>query len=153
MNCAWERPPEYDDPPEVDCLNCGYCEWCIERSIEFAREMNDVENAEPTPSDTDLVAEVERLRAESALLRAEIDATVAANNELARFVKAATEHGEKVVADAVAAERERCAKLAESLIVTDPLALADAEHQGSSQIAHIASQDEMCRKLATYIRE
>ena len=36
---------EVEDPeatlPE-DCLNCGMCQSCIERSIEAAREMNDL---------------------------------------------------------------------------------------------------------------
>lgn len=52
MNIGWERPPEYDDPPEPpeeDCLNCGMCESCIERSISFAQEMNDREEVPNMP--------------------------------------------------------------------------------------------------------
>lgn len=41
----WELPPEYHDepdpPPPNDCLNCGVCEWCIERSITAAEEWPD----------------------------------------------------------------------------------------------------------------
>lgn len=45
---GWERPPEYDDPPDRDCLSCGYCEWCIERSIAAAEEADDHEEPMPT---------------------------------------------------------------------------------------------------------
>jgi len=27
-----------DEPDRDDCLNCGVCEWCIERSIAAAEE-------------------------------------------------------------------------------------------------------------------
>lgn len=40
----WELPPEYHDepdPPPPDCLNCGRCDVCIQRSAAFAAEMND----------------------------------------------------------------------------------------------------------------
>ena len=30
--------PEDDDEPVDDCLNCGVCEWCIDRSIMYAEE-------------------------------------------------------------------------------------------------------------------
>lgn len=42
---TWTWPDAYDrdnDPPADDCLNCGVCEWCIERSAEYARELNDL---------------------------------------------------------------------------------------------------------------
>lgn len=48
----WERPPEYDDPPEPpaeDCLNCGRCEGCIQQSIAFAEEMNDAQHENDCP--------------------------------------------------------------------------------------------------------
>ncbi len=44
----WEEDQEMDemwsDDPEdeLDCLNCGMCESCIDRSIEHAREMEDI---------------------------------------------------------------------------------------------------------------
>jgi len=45
MANGWERPPEYDDPPDPpppdDCLGCGRCEACAQRSAAFAAEMND----------------------------------------------------------------------------------------------------------------
>lgn len=28
---------EHDDPPD-DCMNCGMCDWCIDRSIDYAEE-------------------------------------------------------------------------------------------------------------------
>ena len=40
----WELPPEYHDepdPPPEDCLGCGRCEACVQRSAAFAEEMND----------------------------------------------------------------------------------------------------------------
>jgi hypothetical protein len=42
----WELPPEYHDEPDRpghDCLNCGMCESCIDRSIAAAEEKDTVE--------------------------------------------------------------------------------------------------------------
>jgi hypothetical protein len=30
-----------DLPDRLECLNCGMCEWCIERSITAAEEHNE----------------------------------------------------------------------------------------------------------------
>lgn len=63
---GWERPPEYDDPPDppeecnkcldecrcppADCLGCGRCGACVQRSAAFAAELNDGYDA-PHPDD------------------------------------------------------------------------------------------------------
>lgn len=49
INWEDEDNEETDDPDfweqadDYDCLNCGMCKWCIQRSESFAKELNDAE--------------------------------------------------------------------------------------------------------------
>lgn len=42
---AMYHDEDFEDEADDDCMECGYCESCIDRSIEYAREMNDREQS------------------------------------------------------------------------------------------------------------
>ena len=74
------------DEQDRDCMNCGMCSWCIQRTMEVAHESD---LAALKQQNAALTAEVERLKRDLCMTEAERDAARALVAEARRVIRLA----------------------------------------------------------------